>query len=94
MPTATWNVRWSSFLIVSTSPLSGSFILQPTTSILSTCNPRKSYEVRCQSLLSNVSHLRIDSIIDDKTTHELYLWSFAEAVRAGTAHVMCVLSHF
>lgn len=37
---------------------------------------------------SNVTLLRIDSIIDDKTTHELYLWSFAEAVRAGTAHVM------
>ncbi|KIY49155.1 hypothetical protein FISHEDRAFT_17912, partial [Fistulina hepatica ATCC 64428] len=32
----------------------------------------------------------ISSNIDDKTTHELYLWSFAEAVRAGTSHVMCV----
>lgn len=31
----------------------------------------------------------IDSIIDDRTTHELYLWSFAEAVRAGTGSVMC-----
>ncbi len=31
----------------------------------------------------------IDSILDDRTTHELYLWSFAEAVRAGTGSVMC-----
>ncbi|KAJ1023206.1 hypothetical protein NDA16_003359 [Ustilago loliicola] len=31
----------------------------------------------------------IDSIIDDRTTHELYLWSFAEAVRAGTGTIMC-----
>lgn len=33
--------------------------------------------------------LPIDSMADDKTTHETYLWSFAEAVRAGTAHIMC-----
>ncbi|PWN53015.1 putative beta-glucosidase [Violaceomyces palustris] len=31
----------------------------------------------------------ISSNVDDKTTHELYLWSFAEAVRAGTAAIMC-----
>lgn len=27
--------------------------------------------------------------IDDKTMHELYLWPFADAVRAGTGSVMC-----
>ncbi|KAH7028124.1 glycoside hydrolase superfamily [Microdochium trichocladiopsis] len=31
----------------------------------------------------------ISSNVDDKTNHEVYLWSFAEAVRAGTTHVMC-----
>ncbi|TIC13452.1 glycoside hydrolase [Wallemia mellicola] len=31
----------------------------------------------------------IDSIIDDVTTHEVYMHPFAEAVRAGSAHVMC-----
>ncbi|KAK7458788.1 hypothetical protein VKT23_009793 [Stygiomarasmius scandens] len=31
----------------------------------------------------------ISSNLDDKTTHEVYLWSFAESVRAGTAHIMC-----
>ncbi|KAF5350410.1 hypothetical protein D9758_012464 [Tetrapyrgos nigripes] len=31
----------------------------------------------------------ISSNIDDKTTHEVYLWSFAESVRAGASHVMC-----
>lgn len=31
----------------------------------------------------------VDSIVDDRTTHEVYLWSFAEAVRAGTGTIMC-----
>lgn len=29
------------------------------------------------------------SDIDDRTLHELYLWPFAEAVRAGVGSVMC-----
>lgn len=29
------------------------------------------------------------SNIDDKTLHELYLWPFADAVRAGVGSVMC-----
>ncbi|KAE9402449.1 beta-D-xylosidase/beta-D-glucosidase [Gymnopus androsaceus JB14] len=33
--------------------------------------------------------LPISSNLDDKTMHELYMWPFAEAVRAGTSHVMC-----
>ncbi|KAF4556659.1 Glycosyl hydrolase family 3 C-terminal domain-containing protein 3 [Elsinoe fawcettii] len=31
----------------------------------------------------------LSSNIDDQTLHELYLWPFAEAVRAGVASVMC-----
>lgn len=31
----------------------------------------------------------LSSNIDDKTMHELYLWPFADAVRAGTGAVMC-----
>ena len=31
----------------------------------------------------------ITSNIDDKTLHELYLWPFADAVRAGTTSIMC-----
>lgn len=31
----------------------------------------------------------ISSNLDDVTMHELYLWPFADAVRAGTAAVMC-----
>ena len=31
----------------------------------------------------------ISSNADDKTMHELYLWPFADAVRAGTASIMC-----
>jgi len=30
----------------------------------------------------------ISADIDDRTTHEIYLWGFAEAVRAATATVM------
>lgn len=31
----------------------------------------------------------IDSIADDRTVHELYLWPFADAVQANVASVMC-----
>jgi beta-glucosidase len=31
----------------------------------------------------------VSSNIDDRTMHELYLWPFANAVKAGTASVMC-----
>lgn len=31
----------------------------------------------------------VSSNIDDRTLHELYLWPFADAVRAGTASIMC-----
>lgn len=33
--------------------------------------------------------LPISSNIDDKTMHELYLWPFADSVRAGTGNIMC-----
>ncbi|KAF7925812.1 hypothetical protein EAE99_005847 [Botrytis elliptica] len=31
----------------------------------------------------------VSSNIDDRTLHELYLWPFADAVRAGTTSIMC-----
>jgi beta-glucosidase-like glycosyl hydrolase len=31
----------------------------------------------------------LSSNVDDKTMHELYLWPFADAVRAGVGSVMC-----
>ena len=31
----------------------------------------------------------ISSNVDDVTMHELYLWPFADAVRAGTGSIMC-----
>lgn len=42
---------------------------------------RKSFEWGLPEALS--------SNIDDRTLHELYLWPFAESVRAGVASVMC-----
>ena len=31
----------------------------------------------------------VSSNLDDKTLHELYLWPFADAIRAGTGSIMC-----
>ncbi|KAI1342599.1 glycosyl hydrolase family 3 N terminal domain-containing protein [Xylariaceae sp. FL0016] len=31
----------------------------------------------------------VSSNLDDKTMHELYLWAFADAVKAGTGSIMC-----
>ncbi|PVH72305.1 glycoside hydrolase family 3 protein [Cadophora sp. DSE1049] len=31
----------------------------------------------------------VSSIIDDRTLHELYLWPFADALKAGTTSIMC-----
>jgi beta-glucosidase len=33
----------------------------------------------------------VSSNLDDRSMHELYLWPFADAVRAGTGAVMCSL---
>lgn len=41
------------------------------------------------SICNGSQQLPIDSHLDDKTTHELYMWPFAEAVRAGTSSLMC-----
>lgn len=32
---------------------------------------------------------QIDSIVGDRALHEVYTWAFADAVRAGTASIMC-----
>jgi beta-glucosidase len=45
---------------------------------------------RTNTFLPNGTEISaISSNIDDRTFHELYLWPFADAVRAGTASVMC-----
>ena len=36
----------------------------------------------------------ISSNVDDRTIHELYLWPFAEAVKAGTTSIMCSYNRF
>ena len=38
---------------------------------------------------TNENKEAISSNIDDRTMHELYLWPFQDAVRAGTSNVMC-----
>lgn len=37
----------------------------------------------------NKNKFAISSNIDDRTLHEMYLWPFADSVRAGVASVMC-----
>ena len=45
---------------------------------------------RSNSILSDGTNIEaISSNIDDRTLHELYLWPFADAVKAGTTSVMC-----
>ncbi|KAK3365825.1 beta-glucosidase [Lasiosphaeria ovina] len=44
---------------------------------------------RNPSTSSGVTTEAVSSNIDDKTMHELYLWPFQDAVRAGTGTVMC-----
>ena len=36
----------------------------------------------------------INSVIDDRVNHELYLWPFAEAVKANVTSVMCSYNKF
>ncbi|KAF3764314.1 family 3 glycoside hydrolase [Cryphonectria parasitica EP155] len=49
------------------------------------------YEQETHRLLSTATPWAepISSNIDDKTIHELYLWPFQDAVRAGSANIMC-----
>lgn len=45
---------------------------------------------RSNTTLANGTHINaISSNIDDRTLHELYLWPFSNAVRAGTSSIMC-----
>jgi beta-glucosidase len=44
---------------------------------------------RNPSVVNGTTIEAVSSNMDDKTMHETYLWPFANAVRAGTASVMC-----
>ena len=44
---------------------------------------------RNPSVVNGTAIDAISSNVDDKTMHETYLWPFANAVRAGTASIMC-----
>ncbi|KAK4706027.1 beta-glucosidase, partial [Phenoliferia sp. Uapishka_3] len=52
---------------------------------------QETYRTPYSATTSNVTSRdqQIDSYLDDTTMHELYLTSFAEAVRAGAASIMC-----
>ena len=50
-------------------------------------NEQEHFRQGPQSPFNNTEAL--SSNIDDVTMHELYLWPFADAVRAGTAAIMC-----
>ena len=44
---------------------------------------------RTNSFSNGTEILGISSNIDDRTLHELYVWPFADAIRAGSASIMC-----
>jgi beta-glucosidase len=44
---------------------------------------------RTNTVINGVNIDAVSSNIDDRTLHELYLWPFADAVKAGTTSVMC-----
>lgn len=44
---------------------------------------------RMKSRFGNLQNASISSNIDDKTVHELYLWPFQDAVKAGAMSAMC-----
>ena len=39
--------------------------------------------------LASGQNVSVSSNMDDKTMHEVYLWPFQDAVRAGTGAIMC-----
>lgn len=49
---------------------------------------------RPSTLAGGVRIEALSSNIDDRTLHELYLWPFANAIKAETAAVMCAYSRF
>lgn len=58
--------------------------------MISTNFPRNPFNFTEPYSIYNASEqLPISSNVNNKTNHEIYLRSFAEAVRAGTTHVMC-----
>ncbi|KAJ2982781.1 hypothetical protein NUW58_g6370 [Xylaria curta] len=44
---------------------------------------------RSNEVINGVDVAALSSNIDDRTLHEVYVWPFANAVRAGAASVMC-----
>ncbi|KAL0933991.1 uncharacterized protein CTRU02_210790 [Colletotrichum truncatum] len=49
---------------------------------------------RTSSKVSNGTVEAVSSNIDDRTLHELYLWPFANAIRANTSSIMCSYNRF
>ena len=44
---------------------------------------------RTNEEVDGVDVAAVSANIDDRTLHELYLWPFADAVKAGVASLMC-----
>ncbi|KAI0175281.1 beta-glucosidase [Pestalotiopsis sp. NC0098] len=44
---------------------------------------------RSSTIIDGIETAAISSNIDDRTLHELYLWPFANSVKAGTSSIMC-----
>jgi len=51
--------------------------------------PRPGVTAPLSSSAKPAGQLPISSNIDDRTNHEVYMWPFADAVRAGVGSIMC-----
>lgn len=52
-------------------------------------NPTYPYQEDSSISITTVTQEAISSNLDDRTLHELYVWPFANAVRAGVSSLMC-----
>lgn len=52
-------------------------------------NPAGTFDANYTPLQNASNAMSVSSNVEDRTLHELYMWPFANSVRAGVANVMC-----
>lgn len=52
-------------------------------------NPAGTFDSSYTPLQNASNAMSVSSNVEDRTLHELYMWPFANSVRAGVANVMC-----
>jgi beta-glucosidase len=52
-------------------------------------NPEGTFDSNYNPLQNASNAMSVSSNVEDRTLHELYMWPFANAVKAGVSNVMC-----